>query len=139
MMQNAMAAISYEGDLRTAAQHIASGTVIHTDAPIDNKGKGQSFSPTDLLCVSWASCQLTIMGIKAEEAGLEVPSIKVKVYKTMANKPRRIGAIAMEIDMRGKYYSPEEKQLLESAAHGCPVCRSLSPDIQLKTHWIWAS
>lgn len=118
----------YQGELRTKARHVKSGNEIITDAPIDNHGKGEAFSPTDLLCASLASCALTIMGIAARTHNIDIDGTAVRTTKIMAENPRRVGKIILEFDMV-KNYTDKEQKILEHAAHTCPVMLSLSPDV----------
>jgi putative redox protein len=115
----------YKGDLRTEDTHLKSGVVIFTDAPPDNQGKGESFSPTDLLCASLASCALTIMGIAARTHGIAMEGTSVRITKIMASEPRRVGGIILEFDMV-KSYPEKEQKILEHAARTCPVMLSLA-------------
>lgn len=121
--------ISYEGNLRTTATHLQSGSSIQTDAPTDNNGKGEKFSPTDLLATSLASCAMTIMGIKAEANNINMDGMTANVTKVMATEPRRVAEVIVEINLPGTY-SDKEKQLLEKAALTCPVYHSLSSDLK---------
>ncbi len=118
----------YQGELRTKARHVKSGNEIITDAPTDNHGKGEAFSPTDLLCASLASCALTIMGIAARTHNIDIDGTAVRTTKIMAENPRRVGKIILEFDMV-KNYTDKEQKILEHAAHTCPVMLSLSPDV----------
>lgn len=118
----------YQGELRTKARHVKSGNEIITDAPTDNHGKGEAFSPTDLLCASLASCALTIMGIAARTHNIDIDGTAVRTTKIMAENPRRVGKIILEFDMVKNYIDKEQK-ILEHAAHTCPVMLSLSPDV----------
>lgn len=128
-----MATISstYQGGLRTTAQHLASGNTIITDAPVDNNGKGEAFSPTDLVASALGSCMMTIMGIVANRAGIDIDGIAVNTTKIMAAEPRRIAEVVLDFTMpAGKTYSDKEKAMLENAARTCPVALSLHPDIK---------
>lgn len=128
-----MATISstYKGGLRTTAQHLASGNTIITDAPVDNNGKGEAFSPTDLVASALGSCMMTIMGIVANRAGIDIDGIAVETTKIMAAEPRRIAEVVLDFTMpAGKTYSDKEKAMLENAARTCPVALSLHPDIK---------
>jgi putative redox protein len=118
----------YKGDLRTEDTHLKSGVVIFTDAPPDNQGKGESFSPTDLLCASLASCALTIMGIAARTHGIAMEGTTVRITKIMAADPRRVGGIILEFDMV-KNYPEKEQKILEHAARTCPVMLSLATEL----------
>jgi len=119
---------TYLGDLRTESVHLQSGEKIITDAPVDNKGKGEAFSPTDLLATSLANCMITIMGIKARESGINIEGVTCSVTKIMAANPRRVGEIHAELSFP-QTYSDAERELLEHAAKTCPVFYSLHPDI----------
>ena len=128
-----MATISstYTGGLRTTAQHLASGNTIITDAPVDNNGKGEAFSPTDLVASALGSCMMTIMGIVANRANIDIDGIEVETTKIMAAEPRRIAEVVLNFRMpAGKSYSEKEKAMLENAARTCPVALSLHPDIK---------
>jgi putative redox protein len=121
--------IQYLGDLRCQAQHGPSGTTLITDAPTDNQGKGESFSPTDLVATALGTCMLTIMGIVARRHEIDLRGTKVHVTKEMVQTPvRRIGRLAVQIHVPGDV-SPEQQKLLETAALTCPVHKSLHPDV----------
>ena len=120
----------YPGELRTKAEHILSGTEIYTDAPPDNQGKGEFFSPTDLVATALSSCMITIMGIAARTHGFNIDGTKTKVTKIMGNDPRRIIEIIVEIYFPHDEYSDKEKQLLEHSSRHCPVAQSLHPDLK---------
>jgi uncharacterized OsmC-like protein len=119
----------YTGELRTEATHIRSGKKIITDAPVDNKGKGESFSPTDLVAGTLGSCMLTIIGIKASEHGFNINGTRANITKVMASNPRRISEIIIEFDFPDNNYSKKEKQLIINSAKTCPVAKSIHPDI----------
>ncbi|WP_347160277.1 OsmC family protein [Pontibacter chitinilyticus] len=122
---------TYQGNLRTSAQHLASGNTIITDAPVDNNGKGEAFSPTDLVSAALGSCMMTIMGIVANRAAIDITGIEVEITKIMAAEPRRIAEVVLNFTMpAGKTYSDKEKAMLEHAARTCPVALSLHPDIK---------
>lgn len=121
------ASVSYQGELRTAATHTASQKRIITDAPLDNQGKGEAFSPTDLVATALASCMMTIMGIKASDMGLELSGMQASVGKLMTASPRRIEKIIIEIHIPLKL-DQKTKTILEAAARTCPVAHSLHPD-----------
>ncbi|SFC43031.1 Uncharacterized OsmC-related protein [Zunongwangia mangrovi] len=123
------AKVTYLGSLRTEAEHLQSGTKILTDAPVDNHGKGESFSPTDTVATALATCMLTIMGIKAEAMGISIEGTTAEVTKTMAAEPRRISKIEVVLSLPKKYEDKEMK-ILENAAKTCPVLYSLHPDIE---------
>jgi len=120
----------YIGELRTQATHIRSGKQLITDAPPDNKGKGESFSPTDLLATSLASCMLTIMGIAAREHGFSIDGTKVKTWKIMASDPRRVGEVKIALTFPKNNFTEKEKKIIERSAFTCPVYLSLHPDLK---------
>jgi putative redox protein len=121
--------IMYQGELRTETVHLASGEKLITDAPVDNNGKGQAFSPTDLLATSLGCCMLTIMGIVAGRHNISIEGATVEITKIMKSEPRRVGEVVVEFTMPGNNYSDKEKELLEHAARTCPVARSLSAEL----------
>ena len=123
------AKVLYEGGLRCKAIHKKSGTLISTDAPLDNEGKGESFSPTDLIATALGSCMLTIMGIAARNHKIDMNGTTAEVTKIMASDPRRISKLEVLIHM-AKDYPAKERKILEAAAHGCPVGRSLHQDLE---------
>ncbi|MDX5437916.1 MAG: OsmC family protein [Pontibacter sp.] len=129
---------TYKGDLRTTAQHLASGNTIITDAPVDNNGKGEAFSPTDLVCAALGSCMMTIMGIVANRSNIDIEGMEIDVVKVMAAEPRRIAEVVLTFTMpAGKAYSDKEKAMLENAARTCPVALSLHPDITQTVSFIY--
>jgi uncharacterized OsmC-like protein len=121
--------IIYSGALRTEAKHLQSRSIIITDAPLDNMGKGEAFSPTDLLAASLGSCMLTIMGITAQSRSISIENTKVNITKIMASDPRRVSEVIIEIFMPNFNYTAGEKKVLEYAALNCPVAKSLHPDL----------
>ncbi len=127
----------YLGNLRTEATHVQSGMTITTDAPLDNQGLGQAFSPTDLLSASLGSCLLTIMGIAARTHRINIEGTELKITKIMASNPRRVAEIVVELDFAENNYSEKEKTILENAARTCPVALSLSAELfqTLKFNW----
>lgn len=129
--------VVYEGGLRTTCTHLQSGSTIETDAPTDNQGKGERFSPTDLMATSLATCMLTIMGIKARTMNLELTGIKTEVEKIMKAEPRRVGAINIwfHFPEHLKGLSDKDKTILKNAAHTCPVAESIHPDIEVMVNW----
>ena len=131
------AKVTYKGQLRTEALHLRSGNIIHTDAPVDNNGKGEAFSPTDLAATSLASCILTIMGITAERSEIDMQGASAEVTKVMSSNPRRIAQILIDIHMPNNTYSDKDRKLLEKAAHHCPVGLSLHPETEelITVHW----
>ena len=120
--------IIYKNNLRTEAQHIASGQKIITDAPLDNNGKGEAFSPTDLVATALASCMITIMAIAAEKNGINISETSASVKKVMGINPRTISDIVIEITM-SKDLALKDRKRLEKAALACPVHKSLHPDM----------
>ena len=120
--------IIYKNNLRTEAQHIASGQKIITDAPLDNNGKGEAFSPTDLVATALASCMITIMAIAAEKNGINISETSASVKKVMGINPRTISDIVIEITM-SKDLDLKDRKRLEKAALACPVHKSLHPDM----------
>ncbi len=130
--------IIYQGDLRCECEHIQSHSIIETDAPTDNRGKGERFSPTDILCVSLATCIITTMGIKAADMEINLKGSKVEVTKTMFSTPRRIGKIELVLYMPNLGLDDKTKNLLELVGNSCPVKKSLHPDmdISMTYHWL---
>ncbi len=130
--------IIYTGNLRTQATHIQSSTTIETDAPTDNQGKGERFSPTDLVATALATCMLTTMGIKANSMGIVLDGTTADVTKIMASDPRRIGKMIVHISFP-KTLQTDEKQrtILENTARTCPVERTLHPDVELDFQFNW--
>lgn len=126
----------YEGDLCCTATHGPSSAKLSTDAPKDNEGLGRYFSPTDLVATALATCVLTTMGIVARRRGIQFAGASATVEKHMNQTPRRIGRLPLSVTVHGKF-TDEEKKVLEAAAHGCPVHKSLHPDIdaQITIHW----
>ena len=121
--------VYYSGDLRTESEHLQSGNKIITDAPIDNEGKGEGFSPTDLVATSLANCMLTIMGIVARRHKVNIDGTRADVEKIMGTEPRRITEIQIEFYFPGNYDS-KTKTILEKAALNCPVAKSLAESLQ---------
>lgn len=127
----------YLGGFRVECEHLQSGAKIITDAPTDNHGKGEAFSPTDLCSTSLAACMMTIMGIYAQTAGIDVDGAEIEITKKMVTEPRRIGEIEVTFNMPDKDYSEKDKKALERAAHTCPVHYSLSENLvqTIKFNW----
>ncbi len=119
----------YLGELRTSATHLRSGNTLITDAPVDNKGKGEAFSPTDLLATSLGSCMMTIIGIAAQTHDFNVDGTIIRITKIMADNPRRVGEVIVEFDFPERVYSEKEKNMIWHAARTCPVLLSLHPDL----------
>ena len=128
--------VVYKGDLRTEAFHLQSGETIITDAPVDNEGKGEAFSPTDLLATALASCMLTIMGIVAKRDGINMEGATAEVEKIMASNPRRIGEIRLKISFAHPITDKDQVKL-ERAAHTCPVSKSLHTDLTESIEFIY--
>lgn len=122
--------VKYLGDLRTEATHLHSGEKIITDAPLDNQGKAEYFSPTDLAATSLATCGLTIMGIAARTHGFNIDGTEATVTKVMYSNPRRIGEIHIDYQLPDFQYSDKEKRIIEAAGKSCPVAMSLSPEVK---------
>lgn len=125
----ATSTVNYLGQLRTEAIHEQSGIKIITDAPIDNHGKGEAFSPTDLLATSLANCMLTIVGIAANNHGFDIDGATASVTKIMGENPRRVVKIKVDLTFPPNAYSQKEKDIIERSAKTCPVAHSLHPDI----------
>ena len=128
--------VTYKGGLRTKALHIQSGNSIMTDAPIDNQGKGEAFSPTDLVATALASCMLTIMGIVAERNSIELKGTTAEVEKIMGTMPRKISEIKIKI-LFNKNFDKKTKRKLESAALACPVSNSLNKNLEESIKFIY--
>jgi len=129
--------LAYEGDLHCSAVHVPSGTKLVTDAPKDNNGRGESFSPTDLVATALASCMATVMGIVARRKEIALEGMTVSARKYMSeDQPRRISRL--ELDLRMPLPADHsERKIFESAARGCPVHHSLHPDIEVVLNWFW--
>ena len=133
------ASIIYEGALRCQATHIQSGSRIETDAPTDNRGKGEKFSPTDLLCVSLATCLGTTMALKGREMNIDLKETAMQVTKHMLSDPRRVGQVDVLLTFPGTLLlSAKDKTILERTGNTCPVARSLHPDVKLNIIYEWA-
>ncbi len=128
---------TYLGDLRTENIHLQSGCKIITDAPTDNRGKGEAFSPTDLLATALGNCIMTIMGIKATDNGIDIVGTEIEITKIMANDPRRVAEVIMEFNFPKKGYSDEEKRLIESVAGISPVPLSVNPEMKQSIRFNW--
>ncbi|HVX27784.1 MAG TPA: OsmC family protein [Parafilimonas sp.] len=132
------AEIIYKGALRTEAKHLQSSTVIETDAPTDNQGKGERFSPTDLLATSLGTCMITTMGIKARNMNVDLNDTKISIKKIMQSDPRRVGKIEITFDFPSSFQADEkQKKILENTAYTCPVAVSIHPDIAVETVFNW--
>jgi putative redox protein len=129
--------IAYEGELRCSATHMPSGSVIHTDAPVDNHGRGEAFSPTDLVATALGACMTTVIGIVAARKHINVEGMKVVVRKHMSEDlPRRISKLELELSMPLPA-DHAERELLEQAGRGCPVHHSIHPGIEVVMNWKW--
>lgn len=134
------ASITYNGDLRTTSVHVRSGNTIETDAPVDNKGKGERFSPTDLVTVALATCILTTLGIAGPVHDISIDGAECSVTKIMASDPRRISEIVIEISFpKSGPYTEKQQSKIEHIAATCPVFLSLHPDVKKTISFIWPS
>ena len=120
----------YLGELRTQSTHLKSGNDLITDAPLDNNGKGEAFSPTDLLATALATCMITVMGINANKHGLNIDGIDCDVTKIMAINPRRVSEVIIELNFPKNNFDEAQKEMLRDAAYSCPVAVSLHPDLK---------
>jgi len=130
--------VEYIKNLSTSCTHIKSGSQILTDAPTDNNGKGEKFSPTDLVATSLAACMLTVMGIKAEEDKIHFQNVSAAVEKIMESNPRRISEIKIIISI-GEVWSKKEKSIMERTALTCPVAKSLNPDLLQEIEFVYTN
>ena len=134
--------VVYTGDLRTTCTHLRSHSSFETDAPIDNNGKGERFSPTDLMATSLATCMITVMGIKARTMGFDLNNVKIDVLKIMKADPRRVGGIELifHIPDALKDIDEKTKAILRNTGETCPVMKSIHPDIEVKVDWgVWSN
>jgi putative redox protein len=130
--------IIYNGQLRTSATHLNSGTLIETDAPKDNNGKGEKFSPTDLVATALGTCMMTVMGIAARDKKLPLEGTRISIEKIMGSNPRRIVEVKVTIDFpEGHHISLEDQTHLERVALNCPVAKSIHPDIKQTVSFNW--
>ena len=129
---------TYLGGLRVECTHQQSGTTIVTDAPTDNNGKGEAFSPTDLCATALGACAATIMGMYAQNNNIDITGMRMDIQKTMAADPRRIAAVEVVFTMPDKNYTDEQKAGLQEAAFTCPVHKSLHPNMEQKLIFKWA-
>lgn len=129
--------VEYIGDLRTTCTHLRSGSAIETDAPVDNNGKGERFSPTDIMATSLASCMITVMGIKAKQLDVNLERVKMDVEKIMAADPRRVSGINITLHIPEELRNVEmkTKEILKHTADSCPVMKSIHPDIKVIVDW----
>jgi uncharacterized OsmC-like protein len=128
---------TYSGQLSTEIQHVDSGQIILTDAPLDNHGRGKFISPTDIFVASYASCIFTIMGIAAETHGFSIDGMSAETTKVMADHPRRVAKIKIVITMPPCQYSDRERRIIEAVPNNCPVGHSLHPDIEKEITFIF--
>ena len=128
---------SYLGELRVSSTHLASNTEIITDAPVDNNGKGESFSPTDLVATALGTCMITVMGIYAEKNGILMPNVYSRTNKVMSSTPRKISKLKIEIIFGDNQLSDVEKQCLKDVALNCPVAKSLHTDLKQEIEFIF--
>jgi uncharacterized OsmC-like protein len=129
--------VLYNGGLRTTCTHLQSGNSVETDAPVDNHGKGERFSPTDLMATSLATCMITVMGIKARSMGFDLDGVKIDVLKIMKADPRRVGGIELSFHIPDtlKEIDEKTKTILRHTGDTCPVMKSIHPDIEVKIDW----
>ncbi|GAB5399666.1 MAG: OsmC family protein [Aureisphaera sp.] len=130
--------VTYLGNLRTECEHLKSGATYITDAPTDNNGKGEAFSPTDTVATGLANCMLTVMGIKARDMEVVLDGSTAEVTKTMAANPRRISKIEVTLYLPDNV-SDKHRKILENTANTCPVHHSLHPDIEKKVSFVWGA
>ena len=130
MEKNYGMTLEYLGELRCEGKHVKSGETVLTDAPLDNNGKAEAFSPTDLLCTSLAACMVTIMGITAEKKEIQLGKISAGIIKVMASDPRRVIGIKIDFTLENFDYTDREKDILSNSALTCPVAKSLSADLK---------
>jgi putative redox protein len=130
--------VIYEGELHTVARHLQSGTEIETDAPTDNQGRGERFSPTDLVATALAACMATTMGIKSRDLQVDLKGMKMSVLKIMKPDPRRIAGVNISFEFPETVQVDEkQKAILERTAHTCPVMQSIHPDMEVKIEFNW--
>jgi len=130
--------ITYKGNLRTEATHLQSNSIVETDAPTDNQGKGERFSPTDIVSTALGSCMLTIMGIKARDMNVDLEGTTIGITKMMASNPRRISGVQLVFDFPAALLLDDKQEaILENAARTCPVAKSIHPDIEVDVTFNW--
>jgi uncharacterized OsmC-like protein len=129
--------VEYLGQLRTECVHLASGTRIITDAPVDNHGKGEAFSPTDLVATAYASCMITIMGIYCEAHGFNFTHAEATVEKVMSSAPRRIGQLIVHIDLTGNGWDDATADKVIRAGKACPVAQTLGDNVEVDIEFKW--
>ena len=132
------ASVIYKGDLRCECTHLQSGSTIETDAPTDNRGKGERFSPTDSICVGLATCMITTMGIRAADMQIDLSGTRLEVTKHMLSDPRRIGKIEIVLNLPALAIDDKDKKVLQMIGDNCPVMKSLHPDLEVAIAYKWA-
>ena len=125
----------YQGQLRTLATHNQSGSQLITDAPTDNHGNGEAFSPTDLFAASYASCILTVVGIAGQTHHFSIDGARIETQKVMTQNPRRVGELILDIYLPPNNYTDREKRIIEATAATCPVGQSLHPEVKKEITW----
>lgn len=135
----ATAEIIYTGELRCKATHLQSGNSIITDAPTDNHGKGEAFSPTDLLATSLGVCMITVMGIEANKMNVNIDGAKINITKQMGIGPRRVVKIIADLEIPDRGLTSEQRNILEQTGYNCPVAKSLHPDIRQDIRMVWTN
>jgi putative redox protein len=130
--------VVYEGNLRTNCTHLRSGQKIITDAPVDNMGKGEAFSPTDLTATSLAACLITTIAIAADKKSMKIEAMDADATKIMAAEPRRISEMVVEVRIKAPSFSAEDKSYIEHIGNNCPVAKSLHPDINQNITYSWS-
>ncbi len=130
------ASIEYKGHLRCECTHLQSGTVIETDAPTDNRGKGERFSPTDTVCVALATCMITTMGIRAQDMNIDLAGTRIDLTKHMLSDPRRIGKVEVLLYLPAAV-EEKDRLLLEKIGDNCPVMKSIHPDLEVLAGYRW--
>ncbi len=123
--------VEYNGKLRTTCTHLKSGQEIITDAPTDNNGKGEAFSPTDLVATAYASCMLTVIGIHCDKNGLSFENGSAEITKIMGDAPRRISALEIALDLSGNDWDESLCERIKKVAEACPVAQSVHPDVKV--------
>lgn len=132
------ATVVYKGNLRCECTHIQSGTIVETDAPTDNRGKGERFSPTDTLCVALATCAITTMALKAGDMNIDLSGTALDITKHMLSEPRRIGKIDVLLKFdKNLQLDENDRSILERTGNNCPVIKSLHPDLHVNMEYHW--
>ena len=131
------ASVIYKGELRCECTHLQSGTRTETDAPTDNRGKGERFSPTDTVCVALATCMITTMGIRAADMQIDLSGTRIDVTKHMLPDPRRIGKIEVTLHLPAASLDVKDRLVLQKIGDNCPVMKSLHPDLQVVVDYRW--